>query len=103
MSTAAERRAENAYETRADKTGGEIPSGDVHDNSYAIQGGSRAGPGAADDEYVVPVKTDEEALADDPDPVGKMSGQEANSDAMLGMFYPHPLSLRLYGRIWQLS
>lgn len=44
--------SDDAYESRNDRTGGDIPSGDVRDSSYAAGGGRGGGPQVVRDEDV---------------------------------------------------
>lgn len=69
MSSAAERRAEDSYEAQNDATTGDIPSGEIKDNTYSAR------KGGSDN---IPVESDD-APVEDP-----IQAPESNSDAQLG-------------------
>lgn len=73
MATQTEREAEDRYEARYDRTGGDVPSGDFTDNSYV----------SAAEGKPIPVVPDE-APVDDP-----VQPPQSNSDKELGkLFWP---------------
>ena len=63
--------ADDQYEQKNDLTGGDVPAGDVKDNSYASRTGQNQ----------IPVQKDEAPVEDPIDPA------TADSDKMLGMIF----------------
>jgi hypothetical protein len=80
MSTLAERRAEDSYEAQNDATTGNVPSGDIKDNTYS---GRKGGSGN------IPVQSDD-AQVEDP-----VRAPESNSDAQLGETAPQEATIPL--------